>query len=57
MKFEETTVTLQSIQPKNPITKRAIKALEIKGIATQRNFLKMRLKVITNIISTPRAKY
>ena len=57
MKFEETTVTLQSIQPRNPITKRAIKALETKGIATQRNFLKMILKVITNIISTPIAKY
>ena len=57
MKFEETTVTLQSIQPRNPITKTAIKALETKGIATQRNFLKIILKVITNIISTPRAKY
>ena len=57
IKLDETTVTLQSIQPKNPITKRAIRALDTNGIATQRTFLKIILKVRTNIIKTPRAKY
>ena len=57
IKLDETTVTLQSIQPKKPITKRAISALDTKGISTQRTFLKIALKVRTNIIKTPKAKY
>ena len=57
IKLEETTVTLQSINPKNPITTKAISALEIKGMATHRIFLKIAPKVIMNITRTPSAKY
>ena len=57
IKLEETTVTLQSIQPKNPITNKAIRALDTNGMTTQRTFLKMTLRVITNMIKTPNAKY
>ena len=57
MKLEETTVTLQSIHPKKPITNNAIRPLEAKGIKTHRNFLKISESVTINITKTPSAKY
>ena len=57
MKLDETTVTRQSIHPKKPITKMAIRALDTRGINTQRGFLKITDKVTMNISSTPNAKY
>ena len=47
IKLDETTVTLQSIQPKKPITTRAIRALETKGIVTHLNFLKIKINNFT----------
>ena len=57
MKLEETTVTLQSINPRKPITKRATKPLEARGIMTHLIFLKITPRVTINIIKTPKAKY
>ena len=53
IKLEETTVTLQSIHPKNPTTNKATKALQPKGSMTQWTFLKTAPSVKTNIIKTP----
>ena len=43
MKFEETTVTRQSIHPKKPTTKKATRKLHPRGNATHLIFLKIKL--------------
>ena len=55
-KLEETTVTLQSKNPRNPITKKVMPALQNKGKETHLALLKTIDREIRKRTNTPKPK-